>query len=164
MSVGQGQEAREGGGCRQGGTALPSLTGSTTEPGTGPCTFSPALPRVLGAGRAPGQGWCIHTGAPARPCGVASGNGLRPMGGCGDASQQFASFFLSFQLTVEMFDYLECELNLFQTGKPLCCPTKCWGEGSGGAELHLGEALGRMLSESIAAHLFSGHFTQIIIS
>lgn len=24
---------------------------------------------------------------------------------------------VSFQLTVEMFDYLECELNLFQTGK-----------------------------------------------
>lgn len=25
----------------------------------------------------------------------------------------------SFQLTVEMFDYLECELNLFQTGESL---------------------------------------------
>lgn len=31
----------------------------------------------------------------------------------------FVSSCVSFQLTVEMFDYLECELNLFQTGKSL---------------------------------------------
>lgn len=39
------------------------------------------------------------------------------MGGLGDSPQPSSTLFPSFQLTVEMFDYLECELNLFQTGK-----------------------------------------------
>lgn len=38
---------------------------------------------------------------------------------CGDTARLSSPLFPSFQLTVEMFDYLECELNLFQTGKPL---------------------------------------------
>lgn len=41
------------------------------------------------------------------------------MGGLGDRPQPSSTLFPSFQLTVEMFDYLECELNLFQTGKAL---------------------------------------------
>lgn len=51
--------------------------------------------------------------------GVAPGMGY--LGGhlCGDAARPSSPLFPSFQLTVEMFDYLECELNLFQTGKPL---------------------------------------------
>lgn len=44
---------------------------------------------------------------------------------CGDTARPSSPLFPSFQLTVEMFDYLECELNLFQTGKPLIAML-CW--------------------------------------
>lgn len=39
------------------------------------------------------------------------------------AAPQLCLSRFSFQLTVEMFDYLECELNLFLSGKPSRPPT-----------------------------------------
>lgn len=64
------------------------------------------------------------------------------MDGSGDAPQPSSPLFPSFQLTVEMFDYLECELNLFQTGKTPHCPAGASGGGSARPELHGGEPPG----------------------
>lgn len=59
---------------------------------------------------------------------------LRATGGVGTLSKHPHPFLPSFQLTVEMFDYLECELNLFQMGELLHYP---------GTEQLWGKALGR---------------------
>lgn len=56
-----------------------------------------------------------------------------------------------------MFDYLECELNLFQTGEPLI--TLVCGPGVRHAAA---PALGRELSEGVGARLFSVHFTTVV--
>lgn len=56
------------------------------------------------------------------------------MGGLGDNSQPSSTLFPSFQLTVEMFDYMECELNLFQTGKALHYFETQWSERSAGVQ------------------------------
>lgn len=65
------------------------------------------------------------------------------MDGSEDAPQPSSPLFPSFQLTVEMFDYLECELNLFQTGKTPRCPAGGSHGGSARAEPHRGEPTGR---------------------
>lgn len=99
-----------------------------------------------------------HLPGLSRPSQAGSVSPQHGVGLCRDTAQPSWPLFPSFQLTVEMFDYLECELNLFQTGKPLitlvCGPCVC----------HVAApALGRELSEGIRSHLFSMHFTTVVL-
>uniref|UniRef100_A0A8C5JM71 Huntingtin interacting protein 1 n=1 Tax=Junco hyemalis TaxID=40217 RepID=A0A8C5JM71_JUNHY len=58
--------------------------------------------------------WVVRSAQPHQQHDQA-GTGPFLMGVLGDSPQPSSTLFPSFQLTVEMFDYLECELNLFQT-------------------------------------------------
>lgn len=95
---------------------LPTLPSRTTELGTGPCGFTPPCHGVGGGQSARARLVHPHQSSRSSLWGV-TWHTLRPMSGCRDTSQPSSSLSRSFQLTVEMFDYLECELNLFQTGE-----------------------------------------------
>lgn len=77
--------------------------------------------------------WVARSAQPHRQHDQA-GTGPFLMGVLGDSPQPSSTLFPSFQLTVEMFDYLECELNLFQTGKGRHCSETWWSERSAGVQ------------------------------
>lgn len=104
--------------------ALPTHTGSWTKLGLGPCSFP--HPCCGCWERAEPPGWVLPHRSTHSSLWGGTWQSWRPMGGRGDAPQPSSSLFPSFQLTVEMFDYLECELNLFQTGKPPRCQAGDW--------------------------------------